>query len=156
MVADAVFRLRMFGLYQYNNNEEIQLSLKDMMENIIKEVHSIVSTPKIPAYKKIDKLNLYLLRKEQLWDKFCKKLKGIKTKPDPSFILDENSILRKVVKFEYTAEPCHCSTWKINKCYYFRVSQWKRSSENQPNCQHDEILLVDRNEERHPSAYKHL
>ena len=46
---------------------------------------------------------------------------------------------------------------KLRNIYYFRISWWKRSSENQLNCQHHgEILLVDRNEERHPSEYKHL
>ena len=53
----------MFGLYQDNNNEEVQLSLEDVIENIIEDVNSIESTPKIPAYTKIDKLNLDLLRK---------------------------------------------------------------------------------------------
>ena len=34
-----------------------------------------------------------------------KKVKEMKTKPDPTFLLDENSILWKVVKFKYTVEP---------------------------------------------------
>ena len=45
MVADAISGLRMFGLYQDNNNEEVQLSLKDVIENIIEEVHSVGATP---------------------------------------------------------------------------------------------------------------
>ena len=65
MVADVISRLRASGLYQDNNNEEVQLSLEDVIENIIEEIHSIESTPKIPGYKKIDKLNLDLLQKEQ-------------------------------------------------------------------------------------------
>ena len=75
IVADAISRLRTFGLYQDHDNEEIQLPLEDVVENIIEEIHSIESTPKIPANTKIDKdnLNLGLLRKEQLCDKFCKK-----------------------------------------------------------------------------------
>ena len=82
-----------------------------MIDNIIEEIHSIESTHKIPAYTKIDKLNHDLLKREQLVDKFCKKkVKEIKTKPDPSFILDENSILRKAVKLKYIAEPAICST----------------------------------------------
>ena len=64
-------------LYQDNNNEEVTLSLRDAIKNIIKEIHSIASTPKIPE---------------------------IKTNPDPWFILDENSILRKVVKLKYSVE----------------------------------------------------
>ena len=100
-----ISRLRRFDLYQDNNNEEVKLSLKDEIKNIIKEIHSIESTPKIPACTKIDKLNLNLLRKEQLHDKLGKKkAKEIKTKPDPSFILDENKILRKVVKLKYSVK----------------------------------------------------
>ena len=106
MVADAIFRLRTFRLYQSNDNENVQLSLKDAVENIIEEIHSVESTPKLPIYAKIDKLNLDLFRREQLCDKFCKKKgKEIKTKPDPSFILDENSILRKTVKLKYAVKP---------------------------------------------------
>ena len=90
IVTDAISRLRTFGLYYNHDNEETQLSLEDVVKNIIKQIHSIESTPKIPACTKIDKLNLDLLRKEQLCDKFCKKkVKEIKTKPDPSFILDK-------------------------------------------------------------------
>ena len=37
VVADAISRLRMFGLYQDNNNEEVQLSLTDVIKNIIEE-----------------------------------------------------------------------------------------------------------------------
>ena len=72
----------------------------------MKETCNIESTPKIPAYTKIDKLNLDLLRKEQLHYKFCrKKIKDIKTKPDPSFIPDESNIHGKAVKLKYTVEP---------------------------------------------------
>ena len=73
VVADVISRLRAFGLYQDNDNEEVQVSLKDTIENIIEEIHSIEPTSKIPAYTKINKLHLSLLRKEQLHDKFCKK-----------------------------------------------------------------------------------
>ena len=53
----------------------------------------------------IGKLNLDVLRIEQ-WDQFCKnKVKEMKQKPDPNFLLDENSIPRKVVKLKYTIEP---------------------------------------------------
>ena len=106
VVADVISRLSMFWLYQDNNYEENQLSLADAIGNIIEEIHNIKSTPNAPAYIKIDKLNLNLLGNEQLCDRFCKKtIKEIKTKPDPSFILDENSILRKAVKFP----NCLCS-----------------------------------------------
>ena len=53
----------------------------------------------------MEKLNLDVLRKEQQLDWFCKnKVKEMKVKPDPSFLLDNNSILRKVVKLKYTVE----------------------------------------------------
>ena len=67
MVADAISRLRTFVLYQDNNNEEGQLSFKDAIEN------SVEPTPNTPAYTKIDKVNLNLLRKEQLHDRLCKR-----------------------------------------------------------------------------------
>ena len=83
-------------------------------ENIIKEIHIIESIPKIPGYKNIDKLNLNLLGKEQLCDKFCKKkVIDIETKPDSSFILDENSILRKAVKLRYSVEPTNVVPRKL-------------------------------------------
>ena len=61
MVAGAISRLRTFGLHQDNNSAEVQLSLEDTIENIIEEVHTIESTPKIPAYTEIYMLNLDLL-----------------------------------------------------------------------------------------------
>ena len=42
----------MFGSYEDNNNEEVQLSL-DTIENIIEEIHNVESAPKIPSYTKI-------------------------------------------------------------------------------------------------------
>ena len=45
VVADAISRLRTFRLYQ-DNNEEVQLSLEDVIENIIEKIHSVESTPK--------------------------------------------------------------------------------------------------------------
>ena len=54
----------------------------------------------------MEKLNLDILRKEKQHDRFCKnKVKEMKTKPDPNLLLDENSILRRVVKLKYTVEP---------------------------------------------------
>ena len=61
MVADMISRLRMYGLYQDNNNEEVQLSLEDAVENIIEEIHNINSAPTTTTYTKIDQLNLDLL-----------------------------------------------------------------------------------------------
>ena len=37
----------------------------------------------------------------------------MKTKSDPNFLLDENSILRKVVKLKYTVEPTIVATRKL-------------------------------------------
>ena len=90
-VVDAISRLRMFGLYKDNNNEEVQLSLEDSVKNIIEEIHHIHSTSTAATYNKIDKLNLDILWREQQWDNFCKKkVKEIKAEPDPNFILDKN------------------------------------------------------------------
>ena len=103
VVADAIYGLRMYGLYQDNNNEEFQLSLEDAVENIIEEIHHINSTPTATTYNKIDKLKLKLLQIEQWWDNFCKmNMKEIKAKLDPNIFWDENSILRKAVKLRYS------------------------------------------------------
>ena len=78
--------------------------MDDVIKNIIEEVHSADIVPGTPAYN-MGKLNWDVLRREQQWDWFCKnKVKEIKVKPDPSFLLDNNSILRRVVKLKYTVE----------------------------------------------------
>ena len=98
VVANAVPILRMPGLYQDNGNEDMPLTVDDVIENIIEEVHSSDIAPKRPAYK-VGKLNLDVFREEQQWDRFGKnKVKELKVKPDTNFLLDDNSILRKVVK----------------------------------------------------------
>ena len=82
-----IFRLRTYGLYQDNNNEEVWLSLEDAVKNIIEETNNINSASNTTTYIKIDKLNLNLLQREQQHNSFCKKLvKEIETKPDPNFI----------------------------------------------------------------------
>ena len=79
MVADVISRLRTFGLYQKNDNKEVQLSLEnadndnkevqlsleDAVKNIIEEMHHIHSAPTTTTYNKIDKLSLDLLQREQ-------------------------------------------------------------------------------------------
>ena len=45
MVIGVIARLNTFGLYQENDNKEIQLSLEDAVKNIIEEIHHIHSTP---------------------------------------------------------------------------------------------------------------
>ena len=47
-----------------------------------------------------------VLKKEQQTDRFCKgKIRDLKNKPDPNFVLNHNSILRKVTKLKYSTEP---------------------------------------------------
>ena len=137
--------------------KEVKLSLEDVIENIIEEILNIEPAPNTPAYTKIDELNLNLLRKEQQCNRFCKmKVKEIEIKPDPSFILDKNGILRKVVKLKYTIEPTIVVPRKWTNIIILQFHNGKGHSGNQPDCQHDaKILLVDWNEERHSSAYKH-
>ena len=95
----------MLGLHQDNGNEDVPPTVDDVIKNIIEEVHSTDVAPQRPVYN-MEKLNLDVLRKEQQWDQFCKnKLKELKVKSDPNFLLDDNSILRKVVKLKYSVEP---------------------------------------------------
>ena len=105
MVADAISGFRMLGLYQDNGNEDVPSTVGDVIENIIEEVYSTDVAPEKPVYN-MEILNLDMLRKEQQWDWLCKnKVKEMKVKPDPNFLLDDNSILRKVVKLRYSVEP---------------------------------------------------
>ena len=104
MVDDAISRLRTLGLYENNGNEDVPLTIEDMVENIVKEVHTMDTVPKTPAYN-TGKLNQDLQRKAVQWDIFCQfKVKEMKKKPCPSFLLDNNGILRKVVKLMDTVE----------------------------------------------------
>ena len=43
----------------------------------------------------------------------------MKKMPDPNFLLDSNSVLRKVVKLKYTIEPAVAK--KVNIPYHYRV-----------------------------------
>ena len=105
VVADAITRLWTLGLYQDNDKEDEPSAIEDVLDNTIEEVQSTDTAPRKPAYN-MGKLNLELLRKEQQWDQLCKnKVKDMKKMPDPNFLLDNNNILRKVVKFKYTIEP---------------------------------------------------
>ena len=104
MVANAISKLRTLGPYQDNDNEDVPPTLEDVIENIIEEVYSTDVVLRTLAYN-VGKHNLDVLRKEQWWDRFCNtKVKEMKKKPDPNFLLDDNSILRKVVKLKYTVE----------------------------------------------------
>ena len=64
MVANVISRLRTLGLYQDNGNNDVPLTLEDVVKNIMQEVHSMDAVPKTAAYK-MGKLNLDVLRKEQ-------------------------------------------------------------------------------------------
>ena len=104
VVADAVSRLRILGLYQDSSNEDVSPTVDDVIENIIEEVHSMGITPKRSAYN-VGKLSLDVFGKEQKWDPFCKKkVKELKTKHDPNFLLNGNSVLRNVAKLKYSVE----------------------------------------------------
>ena len=95
VVADAISQLRTLGLYQDIDNEDIPLTTEDVIKNIIEEVHITEVIQKTPMYN-VEKLKLDIMRKEQQQNWFCKnKLKEMKTKQDPNFLLDEHSILRK-------------------------------------------------------------
>ena len=102
MVADAIFRLRTLGLCQDNDNDDVLITTEYIIENII-DVHSTDVGPRTWTYN-IGKLNLDVLRKEQQQDQFCKNKVNEMKKLDPTFLLDDNSVLRKVVKLQYTIE----------------------------------------------------
>ena len=61
MIVDMIFRLRMYGLYQDNKSGEVKLSLEDVAENIIEEIHNIYFAPTMTTYTKVDKMTLDLL-----------------------------------------------------------------------------------------------
>ena len=92
-------------MYKDNDNEDEPSTIDDVVENIIEEVHSVTLIPPNPTCN-VGKLNLEVLKKEQQWDRFCKrKVRDMKKKPDPNFLLDHNIILRKEIKLKYTMEP---------------------------------------------------
>ena len=104
VVSDAISRIRTLGLYRDNDNEDELSTTDDAVDNIIEEIISADSAPKKPTHN-VGKLNLEVLKKEQQWNKICKgKVRDLKNKPDPNFLLDHNSILRKVIKLKYTIE----------------------------------------------------
>ena len=105
VVADAISRLRTLGLYQDNGNDDQTITDDDVVENVVEEIHAIEWVPNSSGYN-MEKINLDVLREEQWQDTFCiKKVKTLRTKQDDSFMLDENSILQKMVRLRYTIEP---------------------------------------------------
>ena len=142
VVANAVSRLRMLGLYQDNGNEDMPPTVDDVIKNIIEEVHSTNIAPKRPAYN-MGKLNLDVLRKDQQWDQFFKyKVKELKMKSDPNFLIDDNSILRKVVKVKYSVELTIVVPRKLTSLI---IVEFHRTKGHQGiSCTINMILLVGR------------
>ena len=96
-MADAISRLRTLGLYEDNGYDDLSTADSNMVENIIEEAHAIEWVPNSASYN-MKKLNLDVLREEQWQDIFCiKKVKALTTKQDDGFMLDDNSILWKMV-----------------------------------------------------------
>ena len=125
VVADTISRLRTLALYKDNDNEDEPSIIDDIVENIIEEVNSADSTSKKPTYN-VGKLNLEVLKKEQQQDKFCKgKVRDMKKKPDPNFLLDHNRIRRKVIKLKYTT--CNSCPKTVDICYHYRIPQCQRT-----------------------------
>ena len=157
-VTDTFSRLRTIRLYQDNYTKEAQPLLEDAAENFLEEVHNIHSIPTAANYNKIDKLYLDILQREQWGDNLCKKkVKEIKTKPDPDFTLDENNILKKAAKLRYSAVCTIIVPKKLTHLVILEVQQWKRPSGNQLHYWYDvQMLLVNLHVERPSSIYKYL
>ena len=68
VVANAISRLRTLGLYRDNGNEDVPLTIEDVVKNIIEEIHYLDTVQKTPSYN-MGKLNQDVLRKEQEWDR---------------------------------------------------------------------------------------
>ena len=65
-------------------------------------------------------VNLNELCREQKQDQFCKnKVKSINVDKLSDFILDNNGILRKIVKLKYTIEPTMVIPKKLKTQNYF-------------------------------------
>ena len=157
VVADAISRLRTLHLYRDNDNEDEPPTFDDIVENIIEKISFANSAPKKLTHN-VGKLNLEVpvLKKEQRWDKFCKnKVRDIKKKPDPNFLLDHNSDLRKVIK--YTIEPAIVVPRKLTsiiiiefhnakgqqgisrmvnmiRCYFWWIGMWRDMHQHISTC----------------------
>ena len=88
-----------------NGNNGIATTDDDVVKNIVEEVHAIKLVPNSVHYN-MGKLDLDVLQEGQWWDKFCiNKVVAMRTKQDNGFMLDNNSILWKMVRLRYTIEP---------------------------------------------------
>ena len=76
-------------------------TVEDVLENIIEEVQNISLKASNPD--KTTQVNFNELCREQKQDQFCKnKVKSINEDKSSDFILDNNGILRKIVRLKYT------------------------------------------------------
>ena len=67
----------------------------------------------------------------------------MKTKQNPNFLLDENCILRKVVKLKYTVEPTIVVPRKLTSLIILEFHNAK--GHQRSHSEHDQtLLLVDR------------
>ena len=93
----------------------------------------------------------------QQQDWFCKnKVRDMKKKPDPNFLVDHNNILRKVVKLKYTIKSTIVVLRKLTSLMII-VPQCQGTPKHQQNGQHDlMLLLMDQHVKRHALAYQQL
>ena len=127
VVADAISRLKTMNLYEkYQEVNPIPSidTVEDALENIIEEVHNM--SIKARDYYQNTQLDLEELCREQKFDQFCKnKAKGINSNKPSDFILDNNGILRKIVKLKYTVEPTIVIPRKLRQRIIFDFHEGK-------------------------------
>ena len=99
VVADVISRLRMCRSYQDNNNEEVQLSLEDVVENTIEEIHNINSVLTTTTYNIID--NTWPTLKTAV----MRQLQQEENKTRPQLHLRWEQHLKKAVKLRYSIVP---------------------------------------------------
>ena len=105
-IADAISRLKTLNLYEKNQEVDSVPSVatvEDTLENITEEVQNISMKASNPD--QTTQVNLDELCWEQKQDQFCKnEVKSNNADKLSDFILDNNGILRKIVKLKYTIE----------------------------------------------------
>ena len=158
MVANAISRLRTLSLYPDNDNTDLTKMDDNIIDNIMEEVHAIEWIP-ISATYKMEKLNLDVLREVQQQDIFCtKKAKSIRSNEVAGFVLDENGILCRFVKFKYTIDSTIVALRKLTSLiiaefhnatghqgisctvgmirhYFWLVGMWKEVHQHINSCQ---------------------
>ena len=132
IVADAISRLRTLGLYRDNDKKDEPSTIDDV-ENIIEEINSADPAPKKPTYN-VGKLHLEVLKKEQQQGKFYKgKVRDLKKKPGPNFLLNHDSILRKVIKLKHTIEHAIVVPRELTSVIILEFCNTKRTPRHQLN-----------------------